>query len=70
MSTENETGFRVGKNEPEAYRLVRYRADDGAIELKLQGCYSWHEVSSYGVVCDWGSEWRDIPTVDLAETQP
>ena len=79
MSTENETGTltflavpgphqivaaRVEKGEPEAYRLVRYRTDSGAIELKLQGCYLWIQGS------DAGYEWRDIPTVDLTEPQP
>jgi hypothetical protein len=76
MSTESQTGVvtfsvghqiaaaRVEKGAPDAYRLARYRADDGAIELKLQGCYLWLEGS------DAGYEWRDIPTVDLTETQP
>jgi hypothetical protein len=79
MSSENEAGAltfpagqgphqitaaRVEKGTPESYRLVRYRADDGAIELKLQGCYLWFQGS------DAGYEWRDIPTVDLTETQP
>ena len=79
MSAENETGLltfsvlpgphqiaaaRVEKGAPDAYRLARYRTDDGAIELKLQGCYLWRQGSGYG------HEWRDIPTVDLTETQP
>jgi hypothetical protein len=79
MSTENEAGLltfptgqglhqiaaaRVEKGAPGAYRLARYRADDGAIELKLQGCYLWWQGSEFG------HEWRDIPTVDLTETQP
>ena len=76
MSTESQTGAltfsvghqiaaaRVEKGAPDAYRLARYRADDGAIELKLQGYYlSWQGLK----VC---YEWRDIPTVDLTETQP
>jgi hypothetical protein len=79
MSAENETGMltfpagqgphqitaaRLEKGTPESYRLVRYRADDDAIELKLQGCYLWWQGSA------GGHEWRDIPTVDLTETQP
>lgn len=79
MTTENETGTltfpitpgshqigaaRIEKGEPEAYRLARYRTDEGAIELKLQGCYVWFQGS------DAGHEWRDIPTVDLTEPQP
>jgi hypothetical protein len=76
MSTESQTGVvtfsvghpnagaRVEKGAPGAYRLARYRTDDGAIELKLQGYYlSWQGLK----VC---YEWRDIPTVDLTETQP
>jgi hypothetical protein len=76
MSIENETGVvtlsgghqiaapRGGKGAPDSYRLARCRADDGAIELKLQGCYLWWQGSEFG------HEWRDIPTVDLTETQP
>jgi len=79
MSAKNETGVltfpagqgphsiaaaRVEKGAPEAYRLVRYRSDDGAIELKLQGCYLWWQGPEVGY------EWRDIPTVDLTEIQP
>jgi hypothetical protein len=79
MSSENEAGVltfpagqgphqivaaRVEKGGPDAYRLARYRTDDGAIELRLQGCYLWWQGS------DVGHEWRDIPTVDLTEIQP
>jgi hypothetical protein len=50
---------RIGKVIPDAYRLVRFRTEEGQVHLKLQGYFTWTQ--------GWlerGGEWRDIETVD------
>ncbi len=59
---------RVEKTLPDAYRLVRYRTEEGAIHLRLQGYFTWTQ--------GWiqrGGEWKDIETVDaddLSDDKP
>lgn len=59
---------KVGKIVPDAYRLVRYRTEEGATHLKLQGYFAWTQ--------GWrqrGGEWKDIETVDaddLSDDKP
>ena len=48
---------RTGRLVPDAYRLARYRTDEGAIHLKLQGYFTWTQGDQYG------GEWKDIDTV-------
>ena len=50
---------RIGSDKPGLYRLVKM----GNGELVLQGCYTWQDGTKFG------SEWRDIPTVDLVADQ-
>jgi hypothetical protein len=53
---------RVEKALPSAYRLVRFRTDEGQVHLKLQGYFTWQQ--------GWaqhGGEWKDIETVDADE---
>jgi muconolactone delta-isomerase len=59
---------RVDKTIPDAYRLVRFRTEEGAIHLKLQGYFTWTQGWSQR-----GGEWKDIETVDaddLADDKP
>jgi hypothetical protein len=59
---------RVEKSAPDAYRLVRFRAEDGATHFKLQGHFTWTQGWSQR-----GGEWRDIETVDaddLSDDKP
>lgn len=49
---------RIEKVIPDAYRLVRFRADWGAIHFKLQGYFIWRGIQE-------GGEWRDIETIDV-----
>ena len=59
---------KVEKNIPDAYRLVRFRTDEGQVHLKLQGYFTWHQG-----IKDSGGEWKDIETVDaddLSDDKP
>ena len=59
---------KIGKVIPDAYRLVRFRTEEGQVHLKLQGYFTWTQ--------GWferGGEWRDIETVDaddLSDDKP
>ena len=58
---------RVEKKIPDAYRLVRFRADEGQVHLKLQGYFTWNQGFKFG------GEWNDIETVDaddLSDDKP
>ena len=62
------SAVRVDKSIPDAYRLVRFRTEEGAIHLKLQGYFTWTRGWSQR-----GGEWRDVETVDaddLADDKP
>jgi len=59
---------RVEKTIPDAYRLVRFRTDEGQVHLKLQGYFTWNQ-GFHG----FGGEWKDIETVDaddLSDDKP
>ena len=59
---------RITKVIPDAYRLVRFRTEDGQIHLKLQGYFTWTQGWS-----ERGGEWHDIGTVDaddLSDDKP
>jgi hypothetical protein len=59
---------RVDKSIPLCCRLVRFRTEEGAIHLKLQGYFTWTRGWSQR-----GGEWKDIETVDaddLADDKP
>jgi hypothetical protein len=59
---------RVEGSLPRVYRLVRFRTEEGAIHLKLQGYFTWTQGWSQR-----GGEWKDIETVDaddLADDKP
>jgi hypothetical protein len=59
---------RSWKGLPDAYRLIRYRTDEGAVHLKLQGYFIWTQGWSQR-----GGEWKDIETVDaddLSDDKP
>jgi hypothetical protein len=69
QSTEMQIATdRVEGSLPRVYRLVRFRTEEGAIYLKLQGYFTWTQ--------GWnqrGGEWKDIETVDaddLADDKP
>jgi hypothetical protein len=58
---------RVEKGIPDAYRLVRFRTEEGQTHLKLQGYFTWQQGYQRG------GEWRDIETVDaddLSDDKP
>jgi hypothetical protein len=62
------SAVRAGKSIPDAYRLVRFRTEEGAIHFKLQGYFTWTQGWSQR-----GGEWKDIETVDaddLADDKP
>jgi hypothetical protein len=69
QSTEMQLyAARVDKTIPDAYRLVRFRTEEGAIHFKLQGYFTWTQGLS-----QCGGEWKDIETVDaddLADDKP
>jgi muconolactone delta-isomerase len=69
QSTEMQLyAARVDKTIPNAYRLVRFRTEERAIHLKLQGYFTWTQGWSQR-----GGEWKDIETVDaddLADDKP
>jgi len=52
---------KTTKGIPEAYRLVRFRTEEGQTHLKLQGYFTWRQGSQFG------GEWKDIETVDADE---
>ena len=59
---------RIAKVIPDAYRLVRFRTEEGRVSLKLQGYFTWTQGWSQR-----GGEWRDIETVDaddLSDDKP
>jgi hypothetical protein len=51
----------VVKSVPDAYRLARFEDGNGAMNLKLQGYFTWFQGGISGKYC---GEWRDIETVD------
>jgi hypothetical protein len=62
------TAARTDKRVPDVYRLVRYRTEEGATHLKLQGYFTWTQGWSQR-----GGEWKDIETVnadDLSDDKP
>jgi hypothetical protein len=62
LSDATITATKIGKVIPDAYRLVRFRTEEGQVHLKLQGYFTWTQGWS-----ERGSEWRDIETVDADE---
>jgi hypothetical protein len=59
--------FTIAKGIPEAYRLVRFRTEEGQTHLKLQGYFTWRQGSQFG------GEWKDIETLDaddLSDDKP
>lgn len=52
------SALRAGKALPDAYRLVRYRTEEGT-NFKLQGYFTWTQGWSQR-----GGEWKDIETLD------
>ena len=68
LSDATITATKIGKAIPDAYRLVRFRTEDGQVHLKLQGYFTWTQGWS-----ERGGEWRDIETVDaddLSDDKP
>jgi muconolactone delta-isomerase len=69
QSTEMQLyAARFDKTIPDAYRLVRFRTEEGATHFKLQGYFTWTQGWSQR-----GGEWKDIETVDaddLADDKP
>jgi len=68
LSNATITATKIGKVIPDAYRLVRFRTEEGQIHLKLQGYFTWTQGWSQR-----GGEWRDIETVDaddLSDDKP
>jgi hypothetical protein len=55
---------RLEKRVPDAYRLVRFRADDGKTHFKLQGYFTWRQGWSEEGWEVAGGNWKDIDTVD------
>jgi hypothetical protein len=58
---------KTTKGIPDAYRLVRFRTEEGQTHLKLQGYFTWQQGSQFG------GEWKDIETVDaddLSDDKP
>ena len=53
---------KITKPIPDAYRLVRFRTEEGQVHLKLQGYFTWTQNWS-----QHGGEWRDIETIDADE---
>ena len=41
LSDATITATKIGKVIPDAYRLVRFRTEEGQIHLKLQGYFTW-----------------------------
>ncbi len=59
---------KVEKKIPDAYRLVRFRTEEGQVHLKLQGYFTWYQGFKGS-----GGEWKDIETVDaddLSDDKP
>ena len=68
LGTARISASRVEKRVPDAYRMVRFRADDGKTHLKLQGYFTWQQ--GWGGA---GGSWKDIDTVDadnLSDDKP
>jgi hypothetical protein len=50
----------INKTLPDAYRLARFEDENGVMNLKLQGYFTWTQ----GCMRAPCGEWRDIETVD------
>jgi len=68
LSDATISAVKITKIIPDAYRLVRFRTEEGQVHLKLQGYFTWTQGWS-----QHGGEWRDIETVDaddLSDDKP